>query len=500
MVDERMYFIRGAYIRDTMEELAKNGNAYFSAEEIIAACKPRAAFRQFQADLLYLMQTGQVAREGSRLYLRHTLRYENFAAQKLAEILADNHAAPIEHPLPMTHRDVTLNAEQQEAVLMAESHRISLILGGAGSGKTALINVLGRAPLETVIAAPTGRAARNLRERTGLTCRTIHSALGKIPDEDFLDPVRWETVEMVVADEASMVSLEMLSGMLNRMNPRCRLVLLGDPYQLPAVGSGNVIPDLLALGVSSLTLKQQYRQGEQETALRYNVTQFHSIPDAASLHYDDSFQFWKTDEGAICDTVCAEAAKRYLAGENVQIIAPTKAEVRKLNQRMQGMVNPPAKDIPDILYHGEMLRENDRVANLVNDRDQNCSNGDLGTLHISDDPYSEYKLLATETADKRTPTFLSCGREQKLALAYAMTVHKSQGSQYDTVIMPLSVHSRMLTRNFLYTAISRSTKQLILVGSDASLSTAMQTLPAERRSMLIAKTHQIQRMNGGTAA
>ena len=184
----------------------------------------------------------------------------------------------------------------------------------------------------------------------------------------------------------------------------------------------------------------------------------------------------------------------------MQIIAPTKAEVRKLNQRMQGMVNPPAKDIPDILYHGEMLRENDRVANLVNDRDQNCSNGDLGTLHISDDPYSEYKLLATETADKRTPTLLSCGREQKLVLAYAMTVHKSQGSQYDTVIMPLSVHSRILTRNFLYTAISRSTKQLIIVGSDASLSTAMQTLPAERRSMLIAKTHQIQRMNGGTAA
>ena len=140
--------------------------------------------------------------------------------------------------------------------------------------------------------------------------------------------------------------------------------------------------------------------------------------------------------------VCAEAAKRYLAGETVQIIAPTKAEVRKLNQQMQSLVNPPAKDIPDILYHGETLRENDRVAILVNDRDQNCSNGDLGTLHISDDPYSEYKLLATETADKRTPTFLSCGREQKLALAYAMTVHKSQGSQYDTVIMPLSVHSR----------------------------------------------------------
>ena len=363
-----------------------------------------------------------------------------------------------------------------------------------------LVNVLGRAPLETVLAAPTGKAARNLRERTGLTCRTIHSALGKIPDEDFLDPVRWETVEMVIADEASMVSLEMLSGILNRMSPRCRLVLLGDPYQLPAVGSGNVISDLLALGIPSLTLKQQYRQGEQETALRYNVTQFHSIPDAAGLHYDDSFQFWKSDEGAICETVCAEAAKRYLAGETVQIIAPTKAEVRKLNQQMQSMVNPPAKDIPDICYHSEMLRENDRVTILVNDRDQNCSNGDLGTLHISDDPYSEYKLLTAKTADKRTPTFLSCGREQKLALAYAMTVHKSQGSQYDTVIMPLSVHARMLTRNLLYTAISRSTKQLILVGSDTSLSVAMQTLPPERRSMLVAKTHQIQRMNGGTAA
>ena len=167
---------------------------------------------------------------------------------------------------------------------------------------------------------------------------------------------------------------------------------------------------------------------------------------------------------------------------------------------MQSIVNPPAKNVPDIWYHGGTLRENDRVAILVNDRDQNCSNGDLGTLHLSDDPYSEYKLLTAETADRRAPTFLSCGREQKLTLAYAMTVHKSQGSQYDTVIMPLSVHSRMLTRNLLYTAISRSIKQLILVGSDTALSVAMQTLPTERRSMLVAKTHQIQRMNGGTAA
>lgn len=169
---------------------------------------------------------------------------EESAASHLAAILLSNEVDPPTIPDELKVGELTLVPEQRQAVRFALSHRLSIILGGAGSGKTTLIRAIAAQygnESRRVLCAPTGKAARNLTERTGCVARTIHSALGMHPNDDFLSPVIWENVGLVIVDEASMVSLEMLAGILCTVREDCRIVLLGDCNQLLSVGSGNVL-------------------------------------------------------------------------------------------------------------------------------------------------------------------------------------------------------------------------------------------------------------------
>ena len=185
------------------------------------------------------------------------------AAERLADILKDPTLPVLAIPKELRAGDILLSEQQREAIELALNSSLSIILGGAGCGKTTLIEAIvhcfrerNDAFVPYVVAAPTGKAARNLTERTGIEARTVHGALGKSPDANFLDAVSWNCIGLVVVDEASMVSLEMLAGILNRVRRNCRVALLGDPNQLLSVGAGNVLSDLLTLGVPSICLQQ----------------------------------------------------------------------------------------------------------------------------------------------------------------------------------------------------------------------------------------------------
>lgn len=490
---------RGVYVLRGMEVIALSGDAYTTEDELYKVCHREnryLTYSSFREDLHYLLKEKRLYLEGRRLYTTLLWRYEQSAAQNLAHILKNPFPNRAQIPEKLEVNSVHLTEEQHSAVELALSSRLSLILGGAGSGKTTLVRaIMDHRPSKNgwVLCSPTGKAARNLTDRTGFQARTVHSALGMHPDEDFLSPVAWAHTDLVIVDEASMMTLEMLAGILCRAPGYCHIVLLGDPNQLLSVGAGNVIPNLLELGVPICRLECSYRQSEAAAALTRNVAQFPKLLCVADLSFDDSFQMRPLPESNIQGAICEEATKRYLAGESIQLLSPfntaTELSVSALNLSLQPRVNPHTENKPYLaMKKGPAFWGGDRVIITKNDRDRDCYNGDIGRLfvHSGTDKDLRYSVLLP---DGRFPTWVTDDGLRHLALAYAITVHKSQGSEYDTVLMPVAKKfNSMMVRNLLYTAISRARKQVILFGELEALDTAMQCVPRKRRSMLTQKT------------
>ena len=381
---------KAKYILTAMDDIGKNGDAYCTDEHLFRASKavrPNLTGPQYHTDKTLLLQAEFLHREGYHLYAQRTWAYEVTAVKRLADILKDPTLPVLAIPKELRVGDILLSEQQREAVELALNSCLSVILGGAGSGKATLIEAVARCFKDnadlfggTVLAAPTGKAARNLTERIGIDARTVHSALGKQPDTNFLDPVSWSNTGLVVIDEASMVSLEMLAGILNRRN--CRVVLLGDTNQLQSVGAGNVLPNLLKLGIPSILLAQQYRQSADAAALRQNVVDFPKLNGEQELRWDDSFHLLPADDRSIPDLLCEEAARRYRAGESIQVLSPVRVKtgfsVQALNTRLQNEVNPLTAEKPT----WGKFRDGDRVIVTQNNAYYNICNGDVGVLHI----------------------------------------------------------------------------------------------------------------------
>ncbi len=265
--------------KDFMSEI------YVTLEVLLKKCTAsnKMTNESFQAQLSYLKRRHYVVVDNGHVYLADNWRYQETAAAKLAKLRS---AIPL--TLSKDTADMIksgpLCAEQKDAVQMALTNRLSLILGGAGSGKTTLIGQICRYGGTCLLAAPTGKAARNLEKRTMRQARTIHSALGLVPEEDYLShPVNWLFVQTVVIDEASMMDIGMLAGILEHAGPDCRIVLVGDWRQLQSVGPGNVLPDLIKLGFPAKVLTENHRQNKDSSALYYNITNFDRIRSYRSL-------------------------------------------------------------------------------------------------------------------------------------------------------------------------------------------------------------------------
>jgi len=496
--------LRGRYMLDGLKEITLNGDAYVSIEQLYTACKRQRkslSWDAFSSDKAYLLREGYLHQEGRRLYLTKTWRYETAASEALADILRANQLEAPALPETLEAAGLIMSAEQKEAVRMALSHRLSIVLGGAGTGKTSLIQALVRHRMRYlpnwVLCAPTGKAARNLTERSGMQVRTVHSALGKIPEQDFLVPVPWHCTGLVVVDEASMMTLEMLAGILSIAPLGCRIVLVGDPNQLLSVGSGNVLPDLLALSIPSTCLEVCHRQEDEFGALLRNVREFKNCRRLNDFVFDGNFSFLHmADEGEIKEYICQEGARRYLAGEHVQVLSPFNSSghlcVHELNQKLRTLVNPPRKTSGKLTHSGVTFCDGDRVMITENDWGRRICNGDIGTFHVlcQDNNAPNYGVIC----GTRPAMWQDWKGIENLMLAYSITVHKAQGSEYDTVILPVTKQfSSLLHRNLIYTVISRAKKEVILVGDADALNMALQRHPPERKSMLVSKTRMLMR-------
>ncbi|MBU1249436.1 MAG: ATP-dependent RecD-like DNA helicase [Proteobacteria bacterium] len=443
------------------------------------------------------------AAEGSEpVYLWHHYRYERESASRLYELASHPRPvskAKIEIALPEVEQRLgfILSQEQREAVFEACVNKAFIITGGPGTGKTtitrAVVGTLKELGLKVKLAAPTGRAAKRMSEATGEPAQTIHRLLQFAPDGGFqYNEEKKLRTQVLVVDEASMLDAQLFLSVLRALPLTCRLVLVGDVNQLPSVGPGNVLGDLLNSGaIASARLTHIFRQAQESfivvNAHRINAGQ---LPRQSPYQPPQADFFWVNQDDPervrdiIVETVCERIPQRYGLDpmRQVQVLTPMhKGEVgtQELNKVLQERLNPrPAMARNVEIRRGNLLlRVGDRVLQLRNNYDKEVFNGDLGWVEEVDSEAGEVavdfegNLVHYETSEL-----------DDLTLAYAVSVHKSQGSEYPAIVVPVvTQHFIMLQRNLIYTALTRARDLAVIVGSERAMTIGLKNTTAGRR-------------------
>jgi len=391
---------------------------------------------------------------------------------------------------------VTLDEDQVRATEQALREKVLVITGGPGTGKTtlltALLTILRRAKVSFVLAAPTGRAAKRMAESTGEEAMTIHRLLEFNPREGGFHRTEDNPLEVdfVIVDETSMVDLSLMDNLLRAVDPHSHLILVGDVDQLPSVGPGSVLRDLIDSGVvPKVVLRRIFRQ-DRESLIVLNA---HRILQGQSLVWGQDgekrdFVFMAREaEEEILSTVkelVRETIPRALqlealeVAQTIQVLTPMHRGLLgtiNLNREMQALLNPYGETLE---RGGFVLRVGDKVMQLRNDYDKGVFNGDLGRIAGID---REDGSLKVDFFDKVVQ--YESDELDGIGLAYATSVHKSQGSEYPAVVIPLHTsHYLLLHRSILYTAVTRGKKLVVLVGSKKALAMAIRNLRVEKRN------------------
>ena len=418
---------------------------------------------------------------------------------------ADNITAAIQHV--EENSGISYDSIQKEAIRQAINQKVFILTGGPGTGKTTVINCIIAVyaqlrgldlrkvnDLPILLAAPTGRAARRMNELTGLPSATIHRHLGMTGDDDTSHLDDYLDADFIIVDEFSMVDTWLANQLLSNISSHTKLLIVGDSDQLPSVSPGQVLADLLQIPTIPQTkLETIYRQSEESTIVTLaSQIQKGILPADFTEKKADRSYFEARNEHIppMIEKIASAAIRSGIPAQDVQVLAPMyrgPAGIDQINNLMQNLINPVAKDeltfeAPDCQY-----RQGDRVIHLVNDAESNVFNGDLG--YISDLLPAKY---TDSKQDELTIDFdgneLVYQRSEwyKIRLAYAMSIHKSQGSEFPVVILPITKSShRMLQRNLIYTAITRAKSKLILLGEKAAFDYAAKNTGTARKTYLI---------------
>ncbi len=405
-------------------------------------------------------------------------------ARRLAALAAALPSRLADIPPAFLPIDPQLSPEQQQAIRTAISHPVSVLTGGPGTGKTtalkALIAILEMSKKRYALCSPTGRAAKRLSEATGRPASTIHRLLDYSPTRGFVhneeNPLN---VDMLVVDETSMLDLLLANNLLKALAPGTHLLLVGDVDQLPSVGAGDVLRDIIQSQTAPVTrLSLIFRQA----AGSHIITNAHRINHGEMPLYPREsldFFFFPAEEPAqaadmVVDVVTNRIPRKFGLDplEDIQVLAPMyrgPVGVTALNERLQTVLNPPGPNKPEKSLYGVTFRPGDRVMQTQNDYDKEVFNGDMGRVEQID---MLNHALAVNFEGRRV--VYEWAETDTLVLAYAVSVHKSQGAEFAAVVVPLvTQHYMMLQRNLLYTAITRARKLCVLVGSQRAIALAV---------------------------
>ncbi len=502
------------------DEAGEEGHCFLPQAELVDRVVKRLTLDEHQPDPDFVLRlTAQMGREGELFMQEGTNEQQGqfilykppfyHAERSLADRIQQLLAQKIEVDLPRvrawierfaTKTGITLSSKQQQAVEMSSSERISILTGGPGCGKTftvrtivALWKAMGKS---IALASPTGRAAQRLTEVTGQEAKTIHRLLEFEPKtmgfkRDQLNPIE---ADAIVIDEASMLDLFLAHSLLKAVSLDSQILFVGDADQLPSVGPGNVLRDLIASAqIPAIVLNEVFRQAQASrivsNAHRINLGQYPSLEPVSDTPQSDCLylSMENPEDGvqAIKDLVTYLIPQLgFDPARDLQVLCPmTRGDVgtRHLNQVLQELINPPDPQKLEIARGGTILRVGDRVLQQVNDYNREVFNGDLGTISAID---SEEQEVTVQYGERQVTYDYADLNE--LTLAFATTIHKSQGSEYPAVILPVfSQHYLMLSRNLLYTGITRAKQLAIIVGSPKAIAIAVRQVKDRNRYTLL---------------
>ena len=490
----------------TLTDAESKGNLCLEKHDLLKSCLKILNTPQLTEDMLAnravrLIQSGQMVSYLGNAYRSRTAYIEAHLAEMISHRLSQNKSfcyTDLDAELDKEEQilAVKLAPEQRLAVKTALTHGISIITGGPGTGKTmiqrALLDIYKRnhPGNEICCCAPTGRAARRMEQSTRFSASTVHKALGLLAGEDgnYNEPAEL-TADLILVDEVSMLDIYLAEHLFCAVKNNCQIVLIGDADQLPSVGPGAVLSEMIASEcIPVVRLDKVFRQSAgSRIATNAKLIRHGNL----SLEYGPDFQFMdsaSTTESAekVAEIYMQEIAKYGV--DNVALLSPfrqrTETGVNALNELIRDLVNPPDNEKAEVKFGKRIFRCGDKVMQIKNHDDVN--NGDIGYITKIINMDSE-TILYINFGDGKLKEY-DAGDLDMLDLGYASTIHKSQGAEYQSVIINLQcAHAIMLTRPLIYTAITRGKKRVIIVGERRALCMAIKKTDTEKRGTCLAK-------------
>lgn len=502
-------------------ELLSNfkGHVFVHQDDVLKEVKNYNNKTEYKNDILMdndienaikeLLDDKTLYKDTDKIYVTAKWYQESFVAKRLKELLENKNVMPIADYTNihnyLTNYDIKLDGNQEKAVHTVVNNAVTIVTGGPGTGKTQTINAILDViktfkPSATIeMAAPTGKAARRMESMTGHNAQTLHKLLGITGDDDIDANADIKTIDadFVFVDETSMMDLQLAYQLLKAVGDDTKLIFVGDVDQLPSVGSGAVLSDMIdSQVIPTIRLTKIYRQGAGSTIIK----NAHAVIKNEMDNYDDknttdSFYTINIANQKQMQLTIMASIKRMIDTkrfgiDDIQVLLPTKfgeCGTHKINQLIQDFANPSTDKTLEYTLNGMTYRVDDRVMQMVNNNDKQIYNGEVGI--VANIYKNEENGKMTIEVEYESDVIEYEGEEiEEIELAYATTIHKSQGSEYPLVILGLtSDNDLMLNRNLVYTGITRASKTVITVTDANCIKKAASIEPSKRNSQLALK-------------